>query len=159
MWRTADSLVICIRRNLYLNQPIITDYFGQVKSNEEVEITYDVYKDLIIRKGVDADILHNCLLTNRLNELVNLKNLYSPSDAYRRFIQHGIDLTPHFMMNLMEQDYHIEILSDDYCINCNRRGFYSEQNAMPEKCIYCLKNYCCYCDANEDENICIKCVG
>jgi hypothetical protein len=159
MCRTADSLVVCIRRNLYLNQPIISDYFGQVRSNEEVEITYDVYRDLVLTKGVDANILHNCLMTNRLNELVALKNSYYPSDAYRSFIQRNIDLTPYFMLNLFDPNQHIEILSDDYCINCNRRGYYSEQNAMPEKCSYCLKNYCCYCDANEDENICVNCFG
>ena len=51
-----------------LSHQVICDYFG-IQNKENMYIIYGIYRTLIIVKGVSKQLIENCYLTNRLDEL------------------------------------------------------------------------------------------
>ena len=156
MPRTADSLVYCCRNHSAdLSLPVLVDYFGRATTDEEITIVLQVYQELIVEKGVDAQLLHNCFLSNRLNELVHANNEYKPSNTYKVFCEQNIDLTTIACLDPIDESEWLSIQNDNCCPNCGAIGFCTDDNRHDTMCISCDRQMCCYCV--EEDDICTTC--
>ena len=156
MPRTADSLVYSCMSNLSeLSLPVLVDYFGRATTDEEIAIVLQVYRELIVEKGVDATLLHNCFLSNRLNEVVHAKNEYRPSNAYKVFREQNIDLTTITCLDPIDECEWLSIQNDNCCPNCGVGGFHTDDSKYDKLCTSCSRQMCCYCV--EEDDICTTC--
>ena len=156
MFRNSIALVHHCRNDIYPIASVIADYFGKCKNEEEIAIVFNIYKELILDKGVDEKLLHNCFIANSLDMLVHIKNCHAPSVSYLKFKSLNIDLTPWREVHTPD-DHYCEILSDDYCINCGIEGYYTELTAMGLDCYCCRKPMCSFCISEEESELCVNC--
>ena len=73
---TAKELCDCCWSDETPSYPVLTDYFGNALTSgdeEDIAIVFGVYQGMV-KSGVSAELLHNCLLSDRLNELVHAKH-------------------------------------------------------------------------------------
>lgn len=154
--RTSLSLVSACRENRYPSRAVFADYFGRCTTETEVDIVCEVYKDLIFEKGVEEQLLHNCFLSNRLNELVHIKNKHAPTRSYVRFRMNNIDLTTHTCLDPIPSEEWLQVLSDDHCPRCSSVGYVTYESKFNKRCEVCSKWMCGWC-IHEDEETCIKC--
>ena len=74
---TANILVRHIYDDIIPNDyiSVIVDYFNieNASDDDKIQIIFGLYQGLIKYKGVTADLLHKCSITNRLDELINKK--------------------------------------------------------------------------------------
>ena len=80
MFNNARALIEFCRLDIQPNMSVIADYFGRCASEEEIAIVFDIYKELVNVKGVHQNLLHNCFLSNRSNDLVHIENECYPTD-------------------------------------------------------------------------------
>jgi hypothetical protein len=93
MESNAKILHHCCLRDQIPPLPVLADYFGDAFLDEDKSnIVFGVYRGLVIRLGVKADLLENCFLSNRLNELVHAKYKYQPTGYYKQFCDARINL-------------------------------------------------------------------
>ena len=160
MTTTKNLIKCCLQDELPDSMGIIADYFHIDKFNEEkFLILYGVYQEMIKYKGVDEKLLHNCLLDNRLNELIHKKFKYRPTDYYKMFCENNINIiNDGIVFNNLK---HIMIYSDDFCPKCLKKGYYTENNNIDTDCAKCLQLICKYCVSNniddEEDPICKFC--
>ena len=67
---TAEDLVKSCLRDEHVSFPVYMDYFGNASEPDDITTVLGMYQRMVLR-GVTAELLHNCLLSNRLNELVH----------------------------------------------------------------------------------------
>jgi hypothetical protein len=75
-----------------LDKSVLNDYFGNQINPEHNEIIYGVYESLIILKGVSKNLIENCYMTNRLDELIYKKNIHKKSSYYELFHKNNIKI-------------------------------------------------------------------
>ena len=60
---TASDLVQCCLRDEFPSSfSTIVDYFNDIEDNNIFSILFGVYVGLVIKKGVEAELLHKCLI-------------------------------------------------------------------------------------------------
>ena len=162
MESTKDSYQACMRDD-WPPLPTIVDFFGdaiRTPSPEVKAIVLGVYQGLVFHKTVSIELLHNCMITNRLNELVHAKYKHQPTGYYDAFCQMGIDLNHKVNIKaLFHKDIEeLPILDDDHCPNCEKPGYITENNpAGLIDCAKCLRTMCKFCVSDVVDSICIKC--
>ena len=80
---TAQSLMDACARDEIPDLPVLADYFGKAlyskNRHDDIMIIFGVYQGMCKTGGISAELLHNCLLSNRLNELVHAKHQHRAS--------------------------------------------------------------------------------
>ena len=160
--KTAESLVRSINRDEMPTLPVVVDYFGATISNDaHMDILHGVYVGMVRHKFVTAELLHNCFLTNRLDELIRAKHVHAKSDYYRQLVDNRIQVGRTCL--LPSRVTRLPITDDDHCPSCNAVGYFREGNkiAGPPDCEVCFKGLCKLCDMvlNDDKTgyICGAC--
>jgi len=172
MIKTIDLLYETILNDDIIPSPVIADYFGFHNSSDDnkYSIIYGVYQGLIKCKGIPKQMLENCFMTNRLDELIHKKYIHHKSKYYEDFVNKNITIGETYF-NLEEDStnieniYKIPILTDDYCPSCNLVGYYTKHNSKlvyssPPDCFKCGTFICRFCsnyDKKEISYICYKC--
>lgn len=132
---------------------ILNDFFGDEPSDEEYRIIYGLYEGLIKFKGISEEVLYDCFITNRLDELIHKKYTFQPSKYYKEFCDHNIVIGETFYVLSSDDDdedevQKEEILTDDFCPTCSSDGFYTKKNIISDNvpdCFYCHKTMCKMC--------------
>jgi hypothetical protein len=169
MEKTIDLLL----HNIYngylaiLHKNVINDYFGIQDNNENNEIIYGIYEDLITIKGIPKKLIENCYMTNRLDELIHKKNIHKKSIYYDLFLKNNIKIGKTFFYDNKTEP--LKLSSDNYCPSCNM-NYYLTSNSINKECSQCLINVCKLCsftdndddngndnDDNDNNDICYKC--
>ena len=70
---------------MFPSLPVLVDYFGNARSEEEISIVLGLYQVLLKKKGVTEELLENCFRSNRLNDLVHVKHYHGKSGYYNEF--------------------------------------------------------------------------
>lgn len=157
-----------------INDSVILDYFGlfnvinnikkkkrRKPSRKEIDKIQNtiigIYTGLIKYKGVTDTLLDKCFWTNRLDELIHAKYKYCKSGYYNDFVKMDIKIGPTPLLGqydpetkekLNYEDF--DILDDDHCPNCLRKGYITEHNNRingPPDCANCyvmMCKLCCY---------------
>jgi hypothetical protein len=138
-----------------LDKTVINDYFGIQIINDNNEIIYGIYEDLITIKGIPKKLIENCYMTNRLDELIYKKNIHKKSSYYELFHKNNIKIGKTFFYDNKTETF--EIYDDNHCPSCNMNDYLTSNNINTE-CSLCLNNVCklCFYD-NDNDNICYKC--
>ena len=146
---TTEGLIkCCLRDELPDRLGIIADYFNIDKFNEETFlILYGVYQEMIKYKGVDENLLHNCLLHNRLNELIHKTFKYRPTYCYDMFRENNINIINDGIS--FKNLKYMMIYSDDFCPKCLKKGYYTENNNIDTDCAKCQQLICKHCVNNK----------
>lgn len=158
--RNSDILVKCCFRNeLPQTIPTLVDYFGSAAFDESKDvIVLGVYRGLVM-KGIKSNLLHNCLVTRRLNELIHKKYTFRKSGYYRKFCDLGIDLDQHHLKNNFVK--RLPIYDDNHCPTCNTEGYisleyYKIKSDGPD-CERCFDWMCTKCYGGR--GLCKKCLS
>ena len=125
---TAQRLYDSCVKGEPLSYPVLVDYFGNAMHSEnedDISIVFGVYLGLI-QQGVSPKLLHNCLLTNRLNELVHAKHKYHSGYHYTAFCHKKLDLTDRFPVGTLPKEKRMYIYDDDHCPRCNAVGYLTQ---------------------------------
>ena len=151
--RNSDILYkCCMRDELPQDIPTLADYFGTAAFDEPEElIVLGVYEGMVKSRGVDSDLLHNCLLTGRLNELVHKKYKFGKTRYYDKFCELGIDLDILHLKN--DSVKPLPIYDNDHCENCNTEGYITLENRQIDTapdCAKCFKLMCVNCYGGND---------
>ena len=163
MTRTSDILVECCMRDEIPPLPVLADYFGDIYNDDDkVNIVFGVYVGLVKYKNVGSDLLHNCFLSNRLNELMQQKFKYSKSGYFQKFNDLDIDLTTNTCLSPIKQCKYLPIYDDNFCPLCLTEGYYLEKKAVGIDCEKCLYMMCTSCYKSDsfvcaDSFVCKKC--
>lgn len=167
MPKTIDLLFKSILNGDSINTPVIADYFGihNAIDDNKYSIIYGIYEGLIKYKGISKDLLENCYITNRLDELIHKKYTHQKSNYYLNFVINHISIGETYFNFDDNQQEKMVILTDDYCSSCNTFGYYTKQNYKlgynaPPDCLKCGNNICKMCSNydNKDKSfICYKC--
>ena len=156
---TAASLVRILRSDGEpLSAPVMFDYFGQAADNDEhVGILMGVYEGLVRYKFVPAALLHNCYLTNRLDELIRVKHTHWRSSYYEDLVEKGVTvgrtchLPPRGVVPLPIDD-------DDHCASCGGEGYVTMSHgsfgAAPD-CERCFNGICRLCVVRLADGSCV----
>jgi hypothetical protein len=75
-------------------------------------------------------LLHNCLLSNRLNELVYAKHQHRTSGYWCMFQDKKLDLSDPFPTGCLPRDQWMEIYDDDHCPHCNAPGYLTKRKEI-----------------------------
>ena len=135
------------------------DFFWSASNQLERTIVLGIYQGMVKMKGVRAELLANCLQTNRLNQLVHAKYRFGKTQYYMMFINSDIDLTPRVKVETeLPREQWMTIYDDDHCPNCEAKGYITRNNR--DGFIDCSKCYmlmCKYCHGERSK--CQKCVA
>ena len=143
---TAQELYDSCLHDEFPSIPVLVDYFGNsISSLPRQGVVLGVYQGLVECKGVTVELLDNCFRTNRLNELVHAKFKNKQSGYYRKFCELQIDLRNEAHLSDGEES-RMEILDDDFCPNCLREGYITEEFGKGyidcEKCLQLMCEHC-----------------
>ena len=108
----------------------------------------------MVKAGVSAELLHNCLLSDRLNELVHAKRKHRTGYYYRAFCSKMLDLSDQHPLGPIPFEQWMPIYSDDHCPSCNAGGYLTfdqcvhvdddddndDNNGIYWGCKMCVKN-------------------
>ena len=160
---TAQSLVESCLKDEPVNMTVFLDYFGNARKSDHVTTVLGVYQMMVYR-GVTAELLHNCLLSNRLNELVHAMYKHKPTQYYLDFCKKKIDLTNKIYAALgdLPVDKWMVIYDNNHCPNCKAEGYITNKQEIQRMCRECNRLVCLVCVADpndEDACICKKCVN
>ena len=131
--------------NLKINT--IIDYFGlnNYNNTENFKILLCIYNDLIKLKGVHVQTLHNCLLCLRLEELINKNYNVQPTEIYKKFVKNNIKFEYESIVEpLLDKSYWVDIIDQDKCKNCFKKGLITEKNNLLNNELYIIDCYKCY---------------
>ena len=170
MTRTADLLQECIYNDIIPSEiSILVDYFGIHNINDEkyIKSVYGVYSYLIKFTNINADILHESLINNSLDNLIHstYKNYHCNEKNYQDFCKYKVRL----QINIDEQYFNFEIpdeeeikKNNDICPNCNLENYSKNfsQTQTPD-CKNCYEFICKICSITDKDEpwsrICINC--
>lgn len=150
-----------------------------INEQDNINILYNIYKELIIFHNCSSELLYKCFKFNRLDELIKQKNSHRKSFYYQNLEKKNIiigktnndDMNYDNFGNLLDDDNNIvinnfEILDGDHCPNCKTEGYISKNfgkvDFVPD-CAKCYVPLCAKC-ANKDPNfepysrICFNCI-
>lgn len=136
------------------------DYFFNIESDEHQNVAYGVLKGLFLM-GIPKTLIHNCFLTNRLDELVDKKYKNRESKYYELFKQKNIKFGKTCLLPVHVDDF--EIYDSDHCPSCNQPGFLTinyPHGATPD-CYVCCKQGCKMCSRIDKANcsyVCLSCI-
>jgi len=102
---TAEELVKACFWDLLPGIPVVADYFGNAEDEEEERIVFGIYQGLVKFKGVDHDLLFNCFLSDRLDELVHAKYKHGKTGYYQKFCQKNISLKTQTLHRKLPKSY------------------------------------------------------
>jgi hypothetical protein len=120
-------------------------------------VVLGVYQGMINYKSLDADTLHNCLLSNRLDELVHKQYKFRKSGYYKMFCDMNISLKNRFDLGGFPKSQWIELFDDNHCPNCKSEGYITEdKHGGYIDCCRCFKMMCKNCYGKK--GICKKCL-
>lgn len=165
--KTIDILYASVLGDELATISVIHDYFGIANlDSTKICIIYGVYQGLIKQKGISKQLIEQCFINNRLDELIHKKYTYHKSDSYTQFVENQIRIGDTFikMDNVVNE---FTILDDNYCPGCEREGYITNNNfqIIESMCIYgnckkCQIGVCKHCgtyDACERDFVCRKC--
>lgn len=155
--KTIELLFYNIYNDYFINldKNVINDYFGIQNNNENNEIIYGIYEDLITIKGIPKKLIENCYMTNRLDKLIHIKNIHNKSIYYDLFYKNNIKIGKTFFYDNKTNE--LELFDDNHCPCCNMND-YLKLNNIKNECSICLTNICKLCSYNENNDIiCYKC--
>lgn len=159
---SAASLVRLLQSDGPLTTSVLVDYFGEAALKEEhVDILRGIYYGMVCLKFVPAELLHNCFLTNRLDELIRLKYVHWRSGYYHMLVEQGV--TVGRTCPLPTRVDALPLLDDDHCASCGAAGYVLQGNrsfgAAPD-CEGCFKGMCRLCVVRVDEScVCSTCAA
>ena len=87
--KTIDLLYMSVYYDELVCVPVMHDYFG-IHNKDHIQLIYGLYVGLIKHMEVPKNIIENCFLTNRLDELIHLRYTERRSDYYREFLEKNI---------------------------------------------------------------------
>jgi hypothetical protein len=122
---TAKELCDCCWSDEIPSCPVLTDYFGHASTSgdeEDITIVFGVYQGMV-KSGVSAELLHNCLLSDRLNELVHAKHKHRTGYYDRAFYYKMLGLPDQHPLGPIPYEQLMPIYSDDHCPSCNANGY------------------------------------
>ena len=160
---TAQSLMDACARDEIPDLPVLADYFGKAlyskNQHDDIMIIFGLYQRMCKTGGISAELLHNCLLCNRLNELVHAKHQHSTSGYWCMFQDKKLDLSDPFPTGCLPRDQWMEIYDDDHCPHCNAPGYLTQSKEIREPagkqlfgCTECTTPYTGEDDEEEDDN-------
>ena len=116
-----------------------------------------VYQGLVNYKSLDADTLDNCLLSNRLDELVHKQYKFRPSCYYKKFSGMNISLKGRACLGGFPKSQWVEIYDDNHCPNCKSEGYITDDLRDGYiDCDECFKMMCKNCHGEGGK--CKKCM-
>ena len=147
---TAEELVKACFWDLLPGIPVVADYFGNAEDEEEERIVFGIYQGLVKFKGVDHDLLFNCFLSDRLDELVHAKYKHGKTGYYQKFCEKNISLKTQTLHRKLPKKLWKPIYDDDTCPNpnCLSVGYRTQKNSFDGvgvDCCKCLKFMCKKC--------------
>lgn len=85
---SAHSLVEACNEDefCYITNAAFADYF-RTRNDKDLTTMLGLYQGLVFYRDVDEELLHNCLLTGRLEELIHTKYKNRPSGHYVNFLK------------------------------------------------------------------------
>jgi hypothetical protein len=145
----------------HMHPAVKCDYFG-LNKGEHINTIYGIYVSLIKIKGIPKNLIENCFLINRLDELIHKKHIYNKSGYYNIFCDKNIKIGATAFDNT-DIDI-LEIFDDNHCPSCNIDEYNTinkiSDAVAPSDCSKCFNNICIkcstYCDI-ECSFICYKC--
>ena len=129
-----------------LDKSVLNDYFGNQINPEHNEIIYGVYESLIILKGVSKNLIENCYMTNRLDELIYKKHIHNKTDYYNLFNENKIIIGATFFYD--NKTTKIDIYDDNHCPSCNSLN---PNNLKTYECYKCLNTICELCNYYDEK--------
>ena len=131
-------------------------FFGD-NTSEVFDIIYGVYQGLLKYKFVSLELLTNCFLTNRLDELIHIKYRHRKSRYYVDFLKKQIKIGQ-TNKNTDDKPTALQIFDDDHCSSCLIKGYITynyciDADISPPDCCVCLKNICKACKGNFDNKM------
>lgn len=160
---TAASLVRILHsvREQKLTVPVMVDYFGAAAGNEDhTNILFGVYEGLVRYKFVPTELLHNCYLTNRLDELIRVKHVHWRSGYYDMLVEKGIVIGRTCRLPV-RGIVPMPLTDDDHCASCGGAGYITEGNrsfGLAPDCERCFRGICRLCVVLEnDSSVCQAC--
>jgi len=144
----------------YIPTTVLHDFFGKtnIENDDNINIIFGIYIDLIKSKGISVNLLNKCFLSNRLDELIHKKFTYHTSGYYDLFKKNNLVIGKTFY-GISNYDY-FEINNDDYCSFCQIKGQYTKEyyfgTGCGTDCFYCYNKVCKKC-AYFDEDI-LSCI-
>jgi hypothetical protein len=147
MNKTIDLLFHNIHNDYLaiLDKTVINDYFGCQIDNNYNDIIYGIYEDLITIKGISKKIIENCYMTNRLDELIHIKNIHKKSIYYDLFCKNNIKIGTTFFYDNKSKP--LELFDDNHCPCCNIKNYLNNG-----ECSICLNSICKFCSFNYNDN-------
>ena len=157
MNKTVDLLYDNINNGYLaiLDKAVINDYFGNQINEENNDIIYGVYESLIVLKGISKNLIENCYLTNRLDELIFKKHIHVKTDYYNLFIKNKIIIGATFFYD--NKTKAINIHDDNHCPSCNVNNYLELTSHECYKCLNTICNLCSYYDDKLNIYNCYKC--
>ena len=142
----SEILVHSCIQDIFPDFPTMVDFFGDAFGDDEREnVVLGVYQGLVTNKGVTAEMLHNCLQSNRLTKLVHAKYKHQPSGYYKRFCELKINLDP-LPLCCLKKEFWLDIYDDDHCPKCHKAGYLTKDNREGLiDCEECLQMMCKFC--------------
>ena len=128
-----------------LDKSVLNDYFGNQINPANNEIIYGVYESLIIFKGVSKNLIENCYMTNRLDELIYKKHIHNKTDYYNLFNKNNIKIGATFFYD--NKTKLINIYDDNHCPSCNSKNYLELKKY---ECYKCLNSICELCSYNDE---------
>jgi hypothetical protein len=139
------------KRTTNLSFKTIVDFFGigNLDDEDTIETILAVFNDLVNNKNIDFRHFRRCHSNNAIVQLIHAKNMVTPSDAYKKFVENKIQLgvTPICYNGPIEI---LDIKSEIHCINCD-----IELGDRPK--ITCIKCKSICCSKCSHENKCFEC--
>lgn len=129
-----------------LDKSVLNDYFGNQINPANNEIIYGVYESLIILKGVSKNLIENCYMTNRLDELIYKKHIHNKTDYYNLFDENKIKIGATFFYD--NKTTKIDIYDDNHCPSCNSLN---PNNLKTYECYKCLNTICELCNYYDEK--------
>ena len=138
-----------------LDKSVLNDYFGNQINPANNEIIYGVYESLIILKGVSKNLIENCYMTNRLDELIYKKHIHNKTDYYNLFNENKIIIGATFFYD--NKTTKIDIYDDNHCPSCNVNNYLKLSSFECYKCLNTICELCNYYDDKLNIYTCNKC--
>ncbi len=130
-----------------LDKSVLNDYFGNQTNLANNEIIYGVYESLIILKGISKNLIENCYMTNRLDELIYKKHIHNKTDYYKLFNENKIMIGATFFYD--NKTTKIDIYDDNHCPSCNSTNYL---NLKSYECYKCLNTICELCNYYDEKS-------
>ena len=150
---TAQVLIDACFADVLPPPGVIFGYFGNAVGREQICSVLGIYQGLVKFRGVKHDLLFNCFLSNRLNDLVHAKYMNSPTGYYKLFCASKIDLK-RFGKSIKEELW-MPIYDDDHCPGCNTIGYRTKDLGFGTDCSVCYNMLCENCYGHDSK--CKKC--